>query len=169
MKWPFTRGEKRAHPPLPQCLSLSLLWPVAPLLLGRGPLTTTNWFPLLRFLSSLTGLGRCCSAMEGSAVPGNVWLISGTQQCVCLPFTHFLGTCCLETVISNKRLYVPPRPWNPSCAPVVSPCESAEWKMLGICNPRTLGLKLFSFNFFFFFPRPGIYSSLFVVWARVQE
>lgn len=38
--------------------------------------------------------------------------------------------------------------------------------MLGIRNPRTSGLKLFSF--FFPPPWPGIYCCVFVVWARAS-
>lgn len=77
----------------------------------------------------------------------------------------------LETVISSRLLYVPPLPWNPSSAPVVSLCES-RWlqqseKCLEFANPGLWASSCLAF--FFFFSWPGIYSSVSAVWAGFRS
>lgn len=89
-----------------------------------------------RLLSSLTG---CCPLMEGSADPGNVWVITSNCSQQHIPFPCTSPKKPSPWVISSRLLYVPLLPWNPSSAPVVSLCES-RWlqqseKCLEFANP----------------------------------
>lgn len=99
-------------------------------------------------LLSLTRLVRCCCLTEASAVPGNVWVISSNVTLLYRPLSSALEKKKLESVISSRQLYVPPPSWNPSYPSVNQGGSSrVKKKMPGICNPRTLGLKLCSFFF----------------------
>lgn len=159
MKWPFTR--KSTEPP-PPSLSAPFLWPVAPHSSAKDPLFTKLWLPreLAGYQAPLLtdrarySVARWWRAAQYLATSG--LLVQIAFSSAYLSLTHLLGKSCLETVIRSS---VPPLPWNPGSAPVVSPCES-RWLQQSEKCLEFANQGLWASSCLAFFPWPGIYSSL---------
>lgn len=145
----FHSGESSPPPHSPA----PFLWPEAPLSPAKDPLSTTHCvvqesMKAARLLS-LTRLVRCCCLTEASAVPGNVWVISSDVTLLAVQ-TSFFCTKKKKAWVSDKQqtaLCPTAVVKNPSYPSVNQGGSSRvkKKKMPGICNPRTLGLKLCSF------------------------
>lgn len=107
---------------------------------------TLLWACRLQDSSHWQDLCAVAALMEASAVPDDVWVISWNVTPLYIPLSSAprkkaWGDKQQTALCSASTVKRQPSPLWIKVAP-------AEWKMPGICNPRTLGLNLWSISFF---------------------